>query len=86
MKGDKNMEGFIDYYVILGVSRNASEAEIKAAYRKRAKEFHPDKHQGASPEEIEYFERLFKDVQEAYNQLGNESKNDNRKKYNRIYG
>ena len=79
------MEAFKDYYVVLGVSRNASEAEIKAAYRKRAKEFHPDKHQGASPEEMAYFERLFKDVQEAYNQLGNESKNDNRKKYNRIY-
>ena len=79
------MENFKDYYVILGVSRNASEDEIKKAYRNLAKEYHPDKHQGESPEKMAYYETKFKEVQEAYEQLGNESKNDKRAEYNRKY-
>ncbi|MCQ2095761.1 MAG: DnaJ domain-containing protein [Bacteroidaceae bacterium] len=38
------MANFIDYYKILGVSKDVPQSEIKAAYRKRSKQFHPDLH------------------------------------------
>lgn len=56
-----------DYYAVLGVDRNASEAEIKKAYRKHARESHPDV---AGPEG----EARFKDVAAAYEVLGNAEK------------
>lgn len=66
-----------DYYEILGVSKNASAAEIKKAYRKKAIEFHPDKNPGDSKAE-----EMFKKAAEAYEVLGNDQK---RAKYDR-YG
>ena len=38
------LDGFKDYFKILGISRNATEKEIKSAFRKLARQFHPDLH------------------------------------------
>ena len=62
-----------DYYEVLGVSKNADEKEIKSAYRKLAKKYHPDLHQGD-----EAAAEKFKEVSEAYEVL---SDKDKRKKY-----
>ncbi len=65
-----------DYYEILGVSKSASAAEIKKAYRKQAIKYHPDKNPGD-----EKAEEMFKKSAEAYEVLGNEEK---RSKYDRF--
>lgn len=57
-----------DYYQILQVSSTASTAEIKAAYRRLAKLYHPDKNPGYTAEET------FKQIKEAYETLGNPAK------------
>ena len=62
-----------DYYEILGVSKDADEKAIKSAYRKLAKKYHPDLHQGD-----EAAAENFKEVSEAYEVL---SDADKRKKY-----
>ncbi len=59
----------LDYYDVLGVSKNASEDEIKKAYRKKAMKFHPDRNSD-DPEA----ERKFKEASEAYEVLGDEQK------------
>ncbi|HEY8398948.1 MAG TPA: J domain-containing protein [Flavihumibacter sp.] len=55
-----------DYYQLLEIPRNATEKEIKAAWRKMAMRYHPDKNTG-NPIAIQYF----RDVQEAYEVLSN---------------
>jgi molecular chaperone DnaJ len=55
-----------DYYDILGVDRNASQDDIKKAFRKLAHKYHPDKESGD--------EKTFKEISEAYNVLGDEQK------------
>jgi molecular chaperone DnaJ/curved DNA-binding protein len=67
---------FKDYYQALGVSRDADAAEIKKAYRKRARKYHPDVYTGADAEE------KFKDINEAYQVLSDQDK---RARYDR-YG
>lgn len=52
-----------DYYEILGVTKNASEADIKKAYRRLAMKYHPDR---ASPEDIAQAETRFKEAKDAY--------------------
>ena len=57
-----------DYHYILGIRKDASKDEIKSAYRKLSKKFHPD----LNPND-KYFEERFKDIQEAYEFLSKES-------------
>src|SRR5436190_17167974 len=54
-----------DYYKVLGVPKDATEAEIKKAYRKLARENHPDANRGDAKAE-----ERFKDASEAYDVLG----------------
>lgn len=65
-----------DYYEVLGVSRDASDSEIKRAYRKLAKKYHPD----ANPDNLEA-EAKFKEASEAYAIL---SDKDKRQKYDQF--
>jgi len=58
-----------DYYEVLGVSRDASEEEIKKAYKKQAKQHHPDLNQDSKTAE-----EKFKEINEAYEVLGNREK------------
>lgn len=62
-----------DYYAILGVEKTASQEDIRKAYRKLAKQYHPDVNKGDNKAEAK-----FKDVGEAYEVLGDADK---RKKY-----
>mmetsp|Transcript_28725 Transcript_28725/g.58819 ORF Transcript_28725/g.58819 Transcript_28725/m.58819 type:complete len:277 (-) Transcript_28725:183-1013(-) len=59
-----------DYYQVLGLSRNAQEADIKKAYRKLAVRYHPDK----NPDDKENCEAIFKKVGEAYEVLSDPQK------------
>ena len=54
-----------DPYQVLGVSRGASDAEIKKAFRKLARQYHPDRNEGS-----ESAEARFKEVQAAYDSIG----------------
>ncbi|MGD8907965.1 MAG: molecular chaperone DnaJ [Chromatiales bacterium] len=60
-----------DYYEVLGVNRNASEAEIKKAYRRLAMKYHPDRNTGDAAAQAE---KNFKEIKEAYEILSDAQK------------
>jgi len=64
-----------DYYEILGIKRDASQQEIKSAYRKLARKYHPDVNKSSGAQE------KFKDINEAYEVLGDDNK---RKRYDTL--
>ncbi|KAF0312763.1 DnaJ 1 [Amphibalanus amphitrite] len=64
-----------DFYKVLGIGRNASDDEIKKAYRKMALKFHPDKNKSPGAEE------KFKDIAEAYEILSDKTKKEIFDKY-----
>src|SRR5690606_14176616 len=67
---------FRDYYATLGVAKTASEKEIKQAFRKLARKYHPDVNPGDAAAEAR-----FKEVSEAYEVLGTP---DTRRKYDEL--
>ena len=66
-----------DYYKILGIEKSASDDEIRRAYRKLAKKYHPD----ANPDNKEEAETKFKEVSEAYEVLSDKQKKSNYDNY-----
>ena len=66
-----------DYYQVLGVPKNAAGKDIKSAYRKLARKWHPD----ANPNDQKAAEEKFKEISEAYEVLGDAEK---RKKYDAL--
>ncbi|MBC5810842.1 MAG: J domain-containing protein [Candidatus Eremiobacteraeota bacterium] len=66
-----------DYYEVLGVPKSASEKDIKSAYRKLARKWHPDQ----NPSDAKNAEEKFKEITEAYEVLGDSEK---RKKYDAL--
>ncbi|MCM3635487.1 MULTISPECIES: molecular chaperone DnaJ [Paenibacillus] len=67
-----------DYYEVLGVSKDASGDDIKKAYRKLARQYHPDVNKAADAED------KFKEVKEAYDVLSDDGKRDTYDRYGHI--
>lgn len=63
-----------DYYEVLGVSKNATDQEIKSSFRKLSRKYHPDMQAGKSDAEKKEAEEKFKELAEAYDVLSNKDK------------
>ena len=70
------LNGFKDYFKVLGIKRNATDKEIKNAFRQLARQFHPDLH----PHDVEA-ESKFKEINEAYEILSDLEKKKSYEKY-----
>ncbi|BAZ04202.1 DnaJ C-terminal domain-containing protein [Calothrix sp. NIES-3974] len=76
----QNLRNYRDYYGILGVSKDASNEEIKKVYRRLARQYHPDLNPGNKAAE-----EKFKDINEAYDVLSDESKRAKYDEYSRYW-
>lgn len=63
-----------DYYEVLGVSKNATDQDIKSSFRKLSRKYHPDMQAGKSDAEKKEAENKFKELAEAYDVLSNKDK------------
>jgi len=70
-----------DYYEVLGINKDASEAEIKKAYHKLALKYHPDRYAGKPESEKKVAEEKFKEVNEANSILSDKEKRQNYDRY-----
>jgi len=66
-----------DYYEVLGLSKNASEADIKSSFRKLSRKWHPDMQAGKSDAQKKEAEEHFKEIAEAYEVLSDRDKRAN---------
>ena len=78
--GNESVLDMIDYYNLLGVTPDATPAEIKSAFRTQAKKAHPDAHPGLAPKQREALQRRFIALAKAYETLGDPEK---RERYRR---
>uniref|UniRef100_UPI002B266B7C DnaJ domain-containing protein n=1 Tax=Nocardioides sp. TaxID=35761 RepID=UPI002B266B7C len=87
MAGSNSGDGFKadwaqqDFYAVLGVKKDAAAADIKKAYRKLAKDNHPDSHPGDSAKHDK-----FKKIAEAYDVIGDPDKRPRYDEMRRLYG
>lgn len=63
-----------DFYTVLGVSRDATDSEIKSAYKRKALKYHPDRMAGKPEADIKAAEDKIKEINEAYSILSNQKK------------
>jgi molecular chaperone DnaJ len=75
-----------NYYDVLGVSKNASEAEIKSAWRKLTLKYHPDRWVNKSETEKKQAEEKMKEINQAYEVLSNPEKRQNYDRYGNAEG
>ena len=61
-----------DYYEVLGVNKGASESEIKSAYRKMAKKYHPDKVASLGEQAQQAAKEKFQEINNAYEKIKKE--------------
>lgn len=79
--GQQSDRAIVSYYDILRIRTGATEEEIKAAYHKLAKRFHPDRVRSGTPADRRMAELRFRLINEAYSNLNTKEK---RERYNRL--